>query len=271
MPELDVNGATLYYEASGHISSPALLLVHAGVANLRMWDPQVEALSQAHYVIRFDSRGFGRTVTADVEYSNRTDLRDLLDHLGIARATVIGCSRGGGIALDFALEHPDRVSGIVTIGAGPSGFPEVQLTALEEERFAAMDDAWEAEDWQLLARLEVRLWSIGPTRSEADLDPAFVGAAFELNSDKPAHAGERAVAIPLEPPAYGRLGELTVPALVTVGDLDLSIALTQYDYLVSAIPQATGHRFADSAHLPSVENPLEFERVLLEWLDANQL
>ncbi len=271
MPELDVNGAALYYETSGHISFPALLLVHAGIANLRMWDPQVDALSQAHYVIRLDSRGFGQTTTDDVEYSNRTDLRDLLDHLGIARATVIGSSRGGGIALDFALEHPDRVSGIVTIGSGPSGFPEVQLTPIENERFAAMDAAWEAEDWELLPRLEVRLWSIGPTRSEADLNPSFVGTAFALNADKPVHSEEQAVAFPLEPPAYGRLAELTVPVLVTVGDLDLSAALTQYDFLLSAVPLATGHRFADSAHLPSVERPHEFERVLLEWLSAHQL
>jgi 3-oxoadipate enol-lactonase len=271
MPELDVNGATLYYEAAGHISLPALLLVHAGIANLRMWDAQLPTLAREHYVIRLDSRGFGQTSTADVEYSNRADLLAILDHLGIAKATVIGCSRGGGIAIDFALDHPDRVSGLVTIGSGPSGFPEVELTERENELFAEMDETWENEDWALLARQEVRLWSIGPTRSEADLDPAFVGTAFALNADKPNHAHERATAIPLDPPAYSRLAEITVPTLVMVGDHDLSVAITQYEYLLGAIAGASGHLFQDAAHLPSVEKPEEFTNVLTAWLDASGL
>lgn len=271
MPELDVAGATLFYETAGHISSPAVLLIHAGIANLRMWDPQVTALARDHYVIRLDCRGFGRTVSSDDEYSNRADLTALLDHLGIARATIIGCSRGGGIAIDFALEHADRVAGLVTIGSGPSGYPEVQLTEREDELFAELDAAWEAEDWGLLARLEVRLWSIGPTRSEADLDPTFVGTAFELNSDKPIHAHERATALPLEPPAYARLSEIAVPALITVGDHDLSVAVTQYEYLRATIPGATGHLFANAAHLPTVEKADEFEELLIAWLATHQL
>lgn len=271
MPELDVNGATLSYETAGPISSPALLLVHAGIANLRMWDPQIAALSRGHFVIRSDSRGFGQTTTTDVEYSNRADLLALLDHLGIARATVIGCSRGGGIAIDFALEHPERVAGLVTIGSGPSGHPEVALTDREDELFSELDRAWESEDWALLARLEVRLWSIGPTRHEADLDPGFVGTAFALNADKPNHSHESATALPLQPPAYARLDEISVPALITVGDQDLSVAVTQYEYLLGSIPGAAGHVFTNAAHLPSVEKPDEFERVLVAWLGSHNL
>ncbi len=271
MPELDLDGATLYYETAGHISSPALLLIHAGIANLRMWDPQMGPLAEHHFVVRFDTRGYGGTASTDDEFSNRQDAIDLLDHLGIARATAIGCSRGGGIAIDLALEHPGRIAGLVTIGSGPSGFPEVELTERENELLTAMDDAWEIGDWALLSDLEVRLWSIGPTRDEGELDPGFVETAYALNRGNLARSDEHPISLPLEPPAYGRLGELTIPTLVTVGERDVSAALTEYDYLLEAIPGATGHRFADSAHIPSVERPREFEGVLIDWLGKNRL
>ena len=66
MPHLSVPGAELYYEAEGPASAPAVLLVHAGIASLRMWDPLVPALVDDHYVVRFDTRGFGQTRTGDV-------------------------------------------------------------------------------------------------------------------------------------------------------------------------------------------------------------
>lgn len=271
MPHLDVNGASLYYETDGHISSPAVLLIHAGIATLRMWDPQVAALAAGHFVVRFDTRGYGQTETEDVPFSNREDAIDLLDHLGIARATVIGCSRGGSIAIDLAVAHPDRVAGLVTIGSGPGGFPEIGLTDREDEFFDELDRLDEAEDWDALARREVELWDFGPNRSAADLDPAFVATAYELNAVNARHAAENPTPIPLEPPAYDRVVDIAVPALIMVGDHDLSPTLAQYEYLVSTIPRADGCRFPDSAHIPSVEQPADFERVLLEWLDAHDL
>jgi 3-oxoadipate enol-lactonase len=129
-----------------------------------------------------------------------------------------------------------------------------------------LDGAFAAEDWALLHDLEVRLWSIGPTRDEADLDPAFVAEAYALNRANTVHHAETPIPTPLEPPAYDRVVDIDVPTLVTVGDHDLSRALIQYEYLLTTIPNADGCRFPDSAHLPSVEQKDEFERVLLGWL-----
>ncbi|WP_354569262.1 alpha/beta fold hydrolase [Glaciihabitans sp. UYNi722] len=271
MPHLDVEGAQLYYETDSHISSPALLLIHAGIANLRMWDPQVPTLAENHFVIRFDTRGYGQTTTEDVEFSNRADALDLLDHLGIQKATLIGCARGGGIAIDLAVENPDRVAGLLTIGSGPSGFPETELTSEEDDLFDQLDAAFEAGDWNTLYDLEVRLWCIGPTRNEADLDPDFVAAAYELNRMNIAHVDDRPVPIPLEPPAYDRLVDIAVPTFVMVGEQDLSAALTQYEYLLSTIPGADGATFRDSAHIPSVERPDIFELLLTGWLARHKL
>jgi len=271
MPSLDVPGASLYYETDGHASSPALLLIHAGIANLRMWDPQITALAARHYVIRFDTRGFGRTTTENVAFSNRADAVAVLDHLGVARATLIGCSRGGSIAIDVAVESPDRVAGLVTIGSGPSGFPEVELSEAEDVLFDTLDDAFDARDWERLARLEVALWAVGPLRREADLDPEFVATAYRLNLDNVAHAEESPIPIPLEPPAVERVVDIEVPALVTVGEYDITPALAQYEFLLETLPNASGCTFRDAAHLPSVEHPAEVQRVLVSWLARNGL
>ncbi|MFT3775181.1 MAG: alpha/beta fold hydrolase [Minicystis sp.] len=271
MPHLDVPGASLYYETDGPVSAPAVLLIHAGVATLRMWDPLVPRLAASHFVVRFDTRGFGRTSTANVAFSDRQDARALLDHLGVERALVIGCSRGGRIAIDIAVETPERVTGLVTIGSGPSGFPDIDITDVEQALCDRLEPAYKARDWALVNRLETELWTIGPTRRAEDLDPAFVALAYELNRPNAAHGDEAPTDVPPDPPAYGRVGDIRVPALVTVGDRDVSVAIAQQGYLAKQIPSAEGHIFAGAAHLPSVEQPDVFARVLTDWMTRNGL
>lgn len=272
MPTLTVPGAELRYESTGRASAPALLLIPAGIATLRMWDEQIDALAEDHFVARFDPRGFGGTRHDEaVPFANHADAMAVLDHLGIAEATVIGASRGGRITLDTALAFPDRVRGVVTIGSEPGGFPDLPLTDEEQRRFDEIEAIDPAIDAALLMRLEADVWAVGPTRTEAEADPAFVRRARELNAPNAAHATDDGTVLPLEPPAYERLGDIRVPALVTVGEYDLSVELAAYDHLLAHLPSATGVRFDGTAHLPSVERPEEFTRVLLDWLERHGL
>ena len=202
MPTLDVPGASLYYETDGHISSPAVLLIHAGVATLRMWDPQIEALARGHFVVRFDTRGYGRTTCDDSAYSDRADAIDLLDHLGVQTAAAVGASRGGRIATDLALEHPLRIVGLVTIGAGLSGFDYPEPTDAEAALIRRIAAAEADGGWQLANSLDVELWCIAPTRSAIELDPDFVETAFALNRDNLGHERERPESIALTPSAW---------------------------------------------------------------------
>jgi pimeloyl-ACP methyl ester carboxylesterase len=195
----------------------------------------------------------------------------VLDHLGIAKATLIGCSRGGALAIDLAVESPGRVAGLVTVGSGPSGFPETELTEREDALFDGLDEAFAAQDWHRLARLEVLLWAVGPSRSEDEVDPDFLATAYELNRVNVVHADEDPTPIPLEPPAFDRVPDITVPTLVTVGEYDVSAVLAEYEYLLSAIPTASGCTFRDTAHLPSVERADDFTRVVTGWLAENGL
>lgn len=271
MPELETHGARIHYETDGSPTSPAILLIHAGIATLRMWDPQVEALAKGHYVIRFDCRGFGETTAESFPYTDVADAITLLDHLGVEQAVVVGCSRGGGTTIDMALAHPDRVRGIVTIGAGVSGFEEPPLTPHEEELFAELEAAEEAQDWVRLLRLEAEVWDFGPERRADDLDPTFVAKAYELALRNLAAVETQPPQLPVEVPAFGRLGEIRVPALVMIGDWDVSPMIAAYEHLLEFLPTAVGYRFDNAAHIPNVEQPEEFERALLRWLETNAL
>ncbi|MGH2348513.1 MAG: alpha/beta fold hydrolase, partial [bacterium] len=84
---LHTNGARLYYEVAG--SGHPLLLIHAGVADHRMWDDQVPAFAERYHTIRYDARGFGQSATVDVPFTNQQDALDLLDHLVVRQAHVI--------------------------------------------------------------------------------------------------------------------------------------------------------------------------------------
>ena len=272
MPHLSVPGAELAYESDGRASAPALLLLPAGIATLRMWDPQVEALAADHLVVRYDPRGFGATRhDPAVPFLNHADALAVLDHLGVDRATLVGASRGGRLALDVALHAPDRTSGVVVIGAEPSGSPELPRSDEEARRFDELDRLDPALDARRLIRLETALWAVGPERLEADLDPAFVRRAHELNEPNIAHATDDGTVVPLEPPAFGRLGDIRTPVLVMVGEHDVSATRSHYEHQLEALPDATGYRFRDAAHLPSVERPDEFLRVLLDWLGEHGL
>jgi 3-oxoadipate enol-lactonase len=271
MPLLAVPGAELAYDAQGPMSAPALVLLHTGVATMRMWEPQIAALAAGHRVVRLDLRGFGATTHQDTPYSNRADVRAVMDHLGVSSATVVGAGRGATIGLDLALESPDRVDGVVLVGGGPSGFATSALTEEEHRRFDELDAAAEAGDRHALTRLEVALWAAGSLRLESDLDPDFVAFAHELAAANTVQPVGRGTPEPLRPPAVDRLAELGVPALVMVGEYDLSPARAQYAHLLEALPDATGFCFQDAAHLPNLEHPKKFTHVLLDWLTERGL
>ncbi|GAA4161588.1 alpha/beta hydrolase [Gryllotalpicola daejeonensis] len=271
MPFIEVPGARLYYETDGDRGMPALLLIHQGVANLRMWDEQIEAFARGHFVIRYDARGFGRTEADPVGFSPATDIRALLDALEVPAATIIANSQGGSFAFDFAVESPERVRGLMTIGSGANGMPEVALLPDEQAQFDRLWQLWAAHDWRAVNRGMVEVWNLRDGGTGEALDPAFVERAYALNEGNPAYAGFEPQRVPADPPAFERLGALNVPVMVTVGEWDLSSEREHQRMLVEAIPGAEGHVFPRAAHMPSVQHPAEFEAFALDWLARHGL
>src|SRR5262249_33479492 len=140
-----------------------LVLVHAGICDRRMWEPQMASFAQHFRVVAYDLRGFGQTDTPAGPYSHAADLAGLLDALGLERAHLLGCSRGGGVALDLALAQPERVSALVLVSSAPSGYQPPQ-PVFQSPQWPAVIAAFDAGDLERAAELEVQVWVDGPTR-----------------------------------------------------------------------------------------------------------
>jgi len=267
-----VLGGELYYEQSG--AGPAVILVHAGIADLRMWDDQLPALAERHTVVRYDARGFGRTRSEPVAFSNSQDLLALMDHLGLARAVLVGCSRGGMIALDTALEAPERVTALGWVCSGISGWqPADELFTPEDiALYEALEAAEAAHEHERTAELDVRLWVDGPRQPEgraAEHVRRKVYAMALNNYRSHAHLFDAGLEPqPLEPPAMARLGELRMPVLAIVGELDSPATPAAAAVLAAAAPQTQIVTYPDAAHLPNMERPERFNADLLAFLGS---
>jgi 3-oxoadipate enol-lactonase len=260
---LAVPGASIYWESTG--GGPALLLIHAGIADHSMWDDDVPAFAASHRVVTYDCRGYGRSASTDAAFSNRADIAALLDHLEIERAAVLGISRGGQIALDFTLEYPARVAALVLVAAGLGG---MQMDARPEEQamFDLEEPMWEARDWAGIADLDVRIWVDGIGRPGDRVDSAIrerVRAMSRANYEAGYPEGQPIV---LAPPAAGRLGEVHVPALVIHGDLDASTTALAAEALEGGIANARRVTLTGVAHMVNLERPAEFQKLVLDFL-----
>ena len=262
---LETGGARIHHEVEG--SGEPVLMVHAGVANLRMWDAQVEALKDAYRVIRHDTRGFGRTETDAVEFSNRADIAALLDHLGERSAHLVGLSRGAQIALDFAIEFPNRVRSLVFSGGGVGGFDAGAEAPPGWEEVEARE---EAREWDYVAAWETAYWVDGPGQPADRVDPSIRRMVHGWILDTYRAEKEEGIPQPLDPPANERLDELQIPVLVISGDLDDPGTMAACRHLASAVPRARLEVFAGAAHMVNLEQPDRFNRVVREFLDANR-
>lgn len=259
---LEANGARIKYEVDG--SGEPVVLIHAGVANLRMWDEQVEALRDTYRVIRYDTRGFGATETDAVEFSNRADIAALLDHLGENSAHVLGLSRGGSIALDFALEYPDRVRSLVVAAGGISGYesPEEADASVFEEP----EKLLEAKDWEGISEWETAYWADGPGQPKDRVDPALRARVHDWILTNYQALKEEGTPQPLDPPAVGRLSELNVPLLVIIGTLDDPGTQESCRHLADVVHGARLEVFEGTAHMLNLEQPDRFNTLLREFL-----
>lgn len=248
---------------------PAVVFLHAGVADRRMWQQQVSAFAETYRVVAYDRRGFGET-RYDVErFSHVHDLRALLDDLQIRKAVLVGCSQGGRVAIDYALTHPGRVAGLFLVAPAVSGQPEpTDYPPAVAAVVDLLDEAEADEDVERVNELEAWLWLDGPAREEGRVSGPLRDLFLEMNGIalRAADPGEQNP--PSGAPAYRRLGELDLPAQVVWGDADFPHVQQRCNHLVQALPQALGTVIAGTAHLPNLEQPALFNHHLAMFLDG---
>jgi 3-oxoadipate enol-lactonase len=264
---LQTEGGPLYYEVAGEGHS--IVFLHAGVADNTMWDEQWDEFAKRYRVIRYDTRGFGKSpVAKDHPFSNRQDLYELLKHLEVEKAYLVGLSRSGQIALDFTLEHPEMVDALVWVAGGISGYEGAEPDEAEMAVFTEMEALWEKKDWATLAEMETQMWADGPGqpvgRAKAEVRERVHRMILNNYNMHP----EEGKPIVLDPPAAGRLSQVNVPTLVIVGDLDTSSTQASAEFLANSVEGAKKVVFEGVAHMVNMEEPEKFNRVVLEFLEG---
>jgi pimeloyl-ACP methyl ester carboxylesterase len=228
-----------------------------------MWDEQFDVFAQRYRVLRYDRRGFGQTPMVAGPYSHYADLHALLDHLGIERAHLVGCSQGSKTIVDFTLEHPEMTLALVLVAPALGGF---RFDGEAPRQAAELDRAEAAGDLGRVNELELQVWVDGPQRTPNQVSPALRERVREMNRIALATPDGLGIEQPLEPPAAGRLSEISAPTLVIAGDLDTPRTLAAANYLAAHIPGAQQVSIAGTAHLPNMEQPAEFNQHVLDFL-----
>ena len=239
----------------GDAGRPVLVMLHPGVGDSAVWEPVLPALAARHRVVRYDSRGFGRSPAPNAPYSLVEDLAAVLDHLGLERVVLVGSSMGGATALSLALDAPHRVAGLALLVPGVTGSPEVSPPGFYEE----VAKLAEAGDTEAIVRLGLHHWGRGGGGTP-ETDPV---AAALLRGVLPAWFASAPLNTP-DAPAYDRLGEITAPTVLALGELDQPEVARCNEEMAERIPHCRLVRLAGSDHFPTLREPESVVRIVQE-------
>ncbi len=263
--DVSFDGATFHGESDG-FGLPVVFL-HSGVTDRRMWDVQMREVAEAGYhVMSYDRRGHGETETDDVPFSDVVDLEAILDRLSIHAAIFVGSSMGGALAIDFALEHPERTIGLVLIGTAISGADSAEIPEEAADLEDALDYARERGSVETVNRIEAHLWLDGPLEPQGRVDGELRDLFLAMNRIVLNHPEltEREEA----DDATVSLSTITAPTLLVVGELDFPDIVARHEDLSEELENSFAVVLEETAHFPSYERPDLFNPLLLEFLDA---
>jgi len=260
----EVNETRLYYELTGR--GEPLVLVHGWSFDTRCWDDQFPAFSQHFKVLRYDLRGFGRSDVPQVgaAYSHTNDLVALLDHLDLERVHLLGHSFGGRIAIDFALRYPERMLSLLL----PDAAVDLSDPPALEELSAWIGGTWRAGREKGVAAAR-QIWLQGSPFAPA-MDNAHASAkvrqmvedysGWHWQNDNPS--------VGIDSYPRERLADIGLPTLIVLGLLNPQyyheVAAIQHQY----IPNSTFVTMPGVGHALNIEDPAEFNRIVLEFLGA---
>src|SRR5262245_14070741 len=223
-----VEGGSLYFESAGE--GPVVVLVHDGLVASVSWKPALERLAPYCHAVAYDRRGCGKSDPAPEKYSDVSDLDAVVRSTGARAVAIAGCSYGGQLTIDYALEHPERVSALVLVGPVVSGMPQAgHFLERNSRNFAP---------WSVSGDLDASIESwINDPYLIAPADAAGRARFAEMLRADPWAIRGTIHPTPPEKPALPRLGTLRLPALIVTGESD--------------IPEVHAHCGAIEAGLPA--------------------
>jgi pimeloyl-ACP methyl ester carboxylesterase len=253
---IDVPGGRLAAE-SWTGSRPDLVLLHSGVTDRRSWYETADRLSPGYSLVAYDRRGFGQSLASSEAFSHVRDLGSLLDALHLDQVWLVGSSVGGRVAVDATLTYPERVAGLVLLAPAISGSPDLESLDPQTERLGALvEAAMEAGKLDEANRFEAWLWLDGPAGPEGRISGPVRELFLEMNAialESEAESAEDSSKSDRD--AWSRLPEITVPVTVAWGELDVPVLNERCQKIVDRLPNATGRKLPQVAHLPYLEDP----------------
>jgi pimeloyl-ACP methyl ester carboxylesterase len=246
---VDVGGAKLHYEECG--SGPAVVLLHDGLLPSVSWDEVWQPLAAKYHVVRYDRRGYGRSDLATTPFSPVRDLAELLRHLKVKHAIVVGNSSGGALALDFAIEHPEMVDGLFLVGPVLHG---LDFSSEFRERANRNNEPMEHDDVRAMARnwsQDKFLVAGANEKARRKIYEELVANAEKLKKY------DGALEEKLSTPASKRLGEIKMPTLILVGEGDIGDVQLHTRAISGGISGSERIVVKGAGHLIQLEKPGE--------------
>jgi len=262
--DLPVDGGVIHGLEQGE-GLPVVFL-HAGVADHRMWVPQLDALSDDIRAITYDRRGFGKTQSDDVEFNEIDDLEAVLSHFDIGSAVFVGCSQGGRLAIDFALRHPDRVAGMVLVSTAVSGAPTPSFPPEYDPIMMAFEQADDSSDMNLVNSIEAHAWLDGPAQQSGRVQGEVRDLFLDMNLIALRHPD-----LDLEidrDEAWDKTSAIVAPTLLVCGELDFEHVIERHNILAEEFENSADIMIEGCAHMVSLERPELFNPFLSQFLSA---
>lgn len=250
-----VDGGKLFYELAG--TGKNIVLLHDGMVNREIWDEQFPLLAKTYRVVRYDRRGYGKSSDPQIKYSHITDLNQLFIQLKIDKAIIFGMSSGGRLAIDFTLTYPEKVNGLVLVGAVVSGFgytshmntrggyfnPQKYSNPVKVNEYFIMDDPYEIYSENRAAKEKVM--KLLPNLARQNTIPTQPAGKVAIRS----------------------LSEIKVPVLILTGEYDIPDVHAHAGAINAGISNSKREIIPRSGHLIPIEQPVLFNEAMMNFLN----
>jgi len=255
---VDVDGGQIYYETCGK-GPQAIVLIHDGVVNSAGFDDMWPILCREFRVVRYDRRGYGKSPAAKAPYSPQEDLAAVMAAAKMDRASLVGFSFGGGLAVSYAVQHPEQVERLVLSGTVLNGFQPTKtfgqhVTRIMMPMIVGNMDA-------VVANAEKSGWVMAPGHPEAKAKALAILKASPQDLRHQMHD-------PIKgwPSDLPRLPSLQVPTLIMTGDHDIADNQATSGAAQALIPGSRRIVIDDAGHLMQLEHPKEIAEIIADFV-----
>ena len=258
---IELPGAKLYYESCG--AGKPIVMLHAGIADHRMWAGQCKALSKHFRVITPDLRGYGRSAAKEAPYRFCDDIHQFVRHMGLRAAGFVGCSIGGRTVLDLMITHPEVVERAVLVAPGLRGYEYSDAWTLAID--AAIEKFVAEGNKEAAVESTVDMWVVGPNRKRESIGDEVLAPARRMIIENYETMMPRFPETGIDFDTIASLDKIDIPTLVMVGDEDLPDMQEISRIISTRIPGAERQVIHGAAHLPNLEHGSLFNRKLQDF------